>query len=172
MPGNESVQVKKLDSNSIAGYAFLNNIYNNPILILRVDSPRAIYMQGLKSLQRFVILFSLAGIFLFALTLFYLDRSVLSRLSALTAGVAKIGKSQNMTYRLVIRGKDELSGLASSINGMLDALQQAHEDLINSERRYKTVVEEQSDLILRTLTDGTITFANEVFCKFFSNRLG
>jgi len=171
LPGNDSVLVKNLDNDSIAGYAFLNNIYSNPLLILRVDSPRAIYMQGLKSLRSFVILFSLADIFLFILTLFFLDRSVLYRLSVLTTGVAMIGKSQNMTSRLVIRGKDELSGLASSINGMLDALEQANEDIINSERRYKAVVEEQSDLILRTLTDGTITFANEVVCRFFSNSL-
>jgi PAS domain S-box-containing protein len=171
LPGNDSVLVKNLDNDTIAGYALLNNIYNNPLLILKIDSTRAIYMQGLKSLRSFVILFSLADIFLFILTLFFLDRYVLYRLSVLTAGVAMIGKSQNMTSRLVILGKDELSGLASSVNGMLDALEQAHEEIINSERRYKAVVEEQSDLILRILTDGTITFANEVVCRFLSNSL-
>ncbi len=127
-------------------------------------------MQGLRSLRSFVILFSLADIFLFVLTLLFLDRYVLSRLSLLTTGVASIGKSQNIASRLAIRGKDELSVLASSINGMLDDLGQAHEEIINSERRYKAVVEEQSDLILRTLTDGTITYCNEVFCRFFSNN--
>jgi len=127
-------------------------------------------LQGLRSLRSFVILFSLADIFLFVLTLLFLDRYVLSRLSLLTTGVASIGKSQNIASRLAIRGKDELSVLASSINGMLDDLGQAHEEIINSERRYKAVVEEQSDLILRTLTDGTITYCNEVFCRFFSNN--
>ncbi|MDD2835346.1 MAG: SpoIIE family protein phosphatase [Methanothrix sp.] len=170
LTGNDSVLVRILDNDSIAGYALLNNIYNNPLLILRIDSTRAIYLQGLKSLRSFVILFSLADIFLFMLTLLFLDRYVLSRLSLLTTGVARIGKSQNIASRLAIRGKDELSGLASSINGMLDALGQAHEEIINSERRYKAVVEEQSDLILRTLTDGTITYCNEVFCRFFSNN--
>jgi len=170
LTGNDSVLVRILDNDSIAGYALLNNIYNNPLLILRIDSTRAIYLQGLRSLRSFVILFSLADIFLFMLTLLFLDRYVLSRLSLLTTGVARIGKSQNIASRLVIRGKDELSGLASSINGMLDALGQAHEDILKSERRYKAVVEEQSDLILRTLTDGTITYCNEIFCRFFSNN--
>ncbi len=169
LPGNDSVLVRNLDNDSIAGYALLTNIYSNPLLILRIDSTRAIYMQGLKSLRSFAILFTLADIFLFMLTLLFLDRFVLSRLSVLTTGVAKIGKSQNMASRLMIQGKDELSGLASSINGMLDALEQAHEEIINSEKRYKAVVEEQSDLILRTLTDGTITYCNEIFCRFFSN---
>jgi len=168
LQGNDSAVVRILDNDTIAGYALLNNIYNNPLLMLRIDSPRAIYRQGERSLSSFVILFTLADIFLFMLTLLFLDRSVLSRLSALTAGVALIGKSQNMASRLVIQGKDELSGLTSSVNDMLDALGLAHEEIKNSERRYKAVVEEQSDLILRTMTDGTITYCNEVFCRFFS----
>ena len=168
LQGNDSVVVRILDNDTIAGYALLDNIYNNPLLMLRIDSPRAIYRQGERSLSSFVVLFTLADIFLFMLTLLFLDRSVLSRLSALTAGVALIGKSQNMASRLVIQGKDELSGLASSVNDMLDALGLAQEEIINSERRYKAVVEEQSDLILRTMTDGTITYCNEVFCRFFS----
>ncbi|MDD4653180.1 MAG: SpoIIE family protein phosphatase, partial [Methanothrix sp.] len=160
--------VRILDNDTIAGYALLDNIYNNPLLMLRIDSPRAIYRQGERSLSSFVVLFTLADVFLFMLTLLFLDRSVLYRLSALTAGVALIGRSQNMASRLVIQGKDELSGLASSVNDMLDALGLAHEEIKNSERRYKAVVEEQSDLILRTMTDGTITYCNEVFCRFFS----
>ncbi|MDQ1261267.1 MAG: Sensory histidine kinase AtoS, partial [Euryarchaeota archaeon] len=71
LPGNDSVRVKNLDNDIIAGYALLNNVYNNPLLIIRIDSTRAIYMQGLKSLRSFVILFSLADIFLFMLTLLF-----------------------------------------------------------------------------------------------------
>ncbi len=168
LPTNDSIQVRILENDTIAGYALLDNIYNNPLLMLRIDSTRAIYLQGVKSLRSFVILFSLADIFLFMLTLLFLDRSVLSRMSSLAEGVAMIGKSQNMASRLVVQGKDELSGLASSVNDMLDALGQAHEEIIKSERRYKAVVEEQSDLILRTLADGTINYCNEVFCRFFS----
>lgn len=166
--GNDSVAIRLLDRKTIAGYTLLNNIYGNPILILRVNSPRALYRQGMSSLQNFLILFSAAGIFLLILTIIYIDKSVLSRLGVLTAEVSKIGKSKSSTFRLEVKGKDELSGLATSINGMLAALKQANDDLIKSEKRYKAVVEEQSDLILRNLIDGTITFANEGFCKFFS----
>jgi PAS domain S-box-containing protein len=125
-------------------------------------------MQGMGSLQNFLILFSAAGIFLLILTLLYIDTSVLSPLGFLTSEVSKIGKSQGATSRLEVKGKDELSWLASSINDMLGALEQSKEDLIKSEKRYRAVIEEQSDLIVRNLADGTITFANEGFCKFFS----
>ena len=159
--------VRTLNSDNIAGYALLRNIYGNPLLILRVDVPRAIYRQGISSMQSFIILFSAAGALFLILTLVYLDRSVLSRLSSLTAGVNIIGVSQNISSRLRVEGKDELTHLASSINIMLKNLEQSHEDLGKSEKRYKAVVEEQPDLICRILVDGTITFVNDAFCRFF-----
>ena len=162
--------VRTLNSDNIAGYALLRNIYGNPLLILRVDVPRAIYRQGVSSMQNFIILFSAAGALFLILTLVYLDRSVLSRLSSLTAGVNIIGVSQNISSRLRVEGKDELAHLARSINNMLKTLEQSHEDLGKSEKRYKAVVEEQPDLICRTLVDGTITFVNDAFCRFFSKQ--
>ena len=36
-----------------------------------------------------------------------------------------------------------------------------------SEERYRTVVEDQTEMIARFLPDGTYTFVNEVFCRFF-----
>ncbi len=42
---------------------------------------------------------------------------------------------------------------------------QAEASLNTSERRYRQVVQTQSDLILRSLPDTTITFANDALCK-------
>ncbi|MDD4652245.1 MAG: CHASE4 domain-containing protein, partial [Methanothrix sp.] len=65
LQGNNSVAVRILDNDTIAGYALLDNIYNNPLLMLRIDSPRAIYRQEKRSLSSFVVLFTLADVFLF-----------------------------------------------------------------------------------------------------------
>ncbi|OPY47004.1 MAG: Bacterioopsin transcriptional activator [Methanosaeta sp. PtaU1.Bin028] len=164
------MQVQLLSQDRIGGYSILNNIYGNPLLVLRVDTPRNIYRQGMSSLTNFIILFSVAGFAFLALTLIYLDRTVLSMLAFITSGVASIAESQNLTSRLAVKGRDELSHLAISINSMIEALQKAHEDLSESEKRYKAVVEEQSDLIIRNLADGTINFANDVFCEYLSTH--
>lgn len=42
----------------------------------------------------------------------------------------------------------------------------AEDYLRKSEKRYRSVVEDQTDLIWRFLPDGTITFVNEAFCRF------
>ncbi|MDC0835881.1 EAL domain-containing protein [Geitlerinema sp. CS-897] len=48
---------------------------------------------------------------------------------------------------------------------------QAEIALRESEARYRTVVESQSDFILRSLPDTTITFANEVLCQALGTSL-
>lgn len=164
------VLIKSISRDSIAGYALLMNIYGNPLLILRADAPREIYGQGARSMESFVILFSAAGLIFLILTLMYLDRSVLSRLIGLAAGVTAIGRTPNTSICLRVEGEDELAHLATSINDMLAALDRAHQDLSKSERRYRAVVEDQPDLICRYLSDGTITFVNDAFCNFFSRK--
>jgi PAS domain S-box-containing protein len=39
--------------------------------------------------------------------------------------------------------------------------------LLKSEERYRAVVEDQTEVIVRYQPDGTITFVNEVYCRFF-----
>lgn len=141
------VLVRSLNNDYIAGYAMVRNIYGNPLLILRVDSPREIYKQGTRSVQGFVILFSIAGILFLVLTLVYLDRSVLSRLAVLTSGIISIGTSHDIASRVVVQGKDELAQLAGSINDMLTALEGAHEELSKSEERYRLITENMTDVI-------------------------
>ena len=42
--------------------------------------------------------------------------------------------------------------------------------LRQSEQRYRSVVEHQSDLVCRYLPDTTLTFVNEAYCRFFGKR--
>ncbi len=44
------------------------------------------------------------------------------------------------------------------------------QELVESEARYRAVVEDQTDLICRRLPDGTVTFVNEAFARFFGKK--
>lgn len=42
--------------------------------------------------------------------------------------------------------------------------------LRESEEKYRAIVEDQTELICRWLPDGTITYANEVYCRYFGKK--
>ncbi len=44
---------------------------------------------------------------------------------------------------------------------------EVEEELRRSEERYRAVVEDQTELICRFLPDGTITFVNDAYCRYF-----
>jgi PAS domain S-box-containing protein len=68
----------------------------------------------------------------------------------------------------------EISALAEGIDRMVDELkgiivqlQESQQNLTRSEERYRTVVQSQTEYITRFLPDGTITFANDAYCRNF-----
>jgi len=48
-----------------------------------------------------------------------------------------------------------------------EELEQSEDELRTSERRYRGVVEDQTELICRFLPDGTFTFVNDAYCRYF-----
>ncbi|MDO9549834.1 MAG: PAS domain S-box protein [Methanoregula sp.] len=60
-----------------------------------------------------------------------------------------------------------LETVASQIGAAIER-NRADEALIESEQRYRNVVEDQTELISRFLPDGTHIFVNEAYCRYFS----
>jgi len=141
------ILVRPLSEESIAGYALIRDIYNQPTLLLRVDIPREIYRQGQISLLYLLGSVALAGVGLVGCTLLLLERLVLSRLSALSKAVNRVSSSQDLSVRLPVTGEDELSDLAHTINGMLSAIAQADSEQLEEKARYRAVVEQATDCI-------------------------
>ncbi|XZN98427.1 MAG: CHASE4 domain-containing protein [Microcoleus sp.] len=145
--GKKSIFVRAVNEDSIAGYAVVHDIYNQPALILRVDIPRETYRQGQKSLLYLLVSVGLAGIGFIGCTLLLLEYLVLSRLSDLGKGVNRVSASQDLSLRLPVVGEDELSDLAYNINGMLSAIATAENEQIEEKARYRAVVEQATDCI-------------------------
>lgn len=141
------ILVRPVNENAIAGYALLKDIYGKPALLLRVEVPREIYQQGQTSLHYLLASVVLVGLGFSGCTVLLLERQVLSRLSHLTRGVHRISTSKDLSLRLSVAGKDELSSLGSTINEMLAEIEQAESEQIEERARYRAVVEQASDSI-------------------------
>jgi PAS domain S-box-containing protein len=84
------------------------------------------------------------------------------RLDAIAQEISAMGDRQNSDY---------------AVQDLTNNHQQTHKKLyvegviLQSESNYRQIVEQQSDLILRSLADTTITFANEALCRMLGGRL-
>ena len=123
---SEPVAVRTLEDDLVAGYTVLPDIQGEPVLMLRVDVPRAIMDKGRLSMLYLLISLVAVGVVMVALIIFLLDKLVLSRLSRLSGEVSGIQSASDLASRVSVTGRDELSNTSGAINFMLDGLEQAH----------------------------------------------
>ncbi|MBI5871429.1 MAG: GAF domain-containing protein [Actinobacteria bacterium] len=151
--------VELLDSDNIAGYAVLEDIRGAPVLILRVDTHRAIYHQGLSTMHYFVAFIFAASLIIGVTTTSLLEVTVFSRMSRISDDVRKIGSRKDATARVSISGGDELTSLAGGINTMLSALEESQRDLraahdeLEARVQERTVELRDKVAVLQTLTE-------------------
>jgi PAS domain S-box-containing protein len=75
-----------------------------------------------------------------------------------------------LTVSLVVTAQRDGEGLVTGFLGVakdVTARKRAEEALRESEERYRTVVEDQTEIVSRVRPDGTFTFVSDVFSRFF-----
>ncbi len=153
---DKTTWIDPIDENLVAGYALLQDIYGNPSLILRVDTPRFIYLQGIKTIQYFLLLLLAFALLFGTANLFLLEKTILARLSSLGRQVFNVGEKNAPSLRVQVSGQDELSQLADSINTMLGSWETSQSELKESETATRALLEGMPDLLLRIDRSGTI----------------
>jgi len=113
----------------ISGYMLQNDIQQNPGLILKADVKRKIFNQGMNTWFYFNIAVVFIGLVFIMATMYLMETSVLSPLLKLINAISAIGGNDHVSKRLPVSGKDELGELETSINGMLDRIQTAHNEI-------------------------------------------
>jgi len=133
-----------LDQDTVAGYARVDDLQGRPSLILKMEMPRRIYAQGLASLFYFLAVQAVIGpIFAFVMV-WLVQRTVLSRLSRLSARVRQIQKTDDLSLHVTLEGNDELAMLSRDIADMLNALAHSRERLQRAHDQLEERVEERT----------------------------
>jgi PAS domain S-box-containing protein len=129
---------------NISGYVLLQDLSGASIAIIKVDSYRSAYTQAKTGLNYLLISFVILGIAIFSVTTILLDKFVLSRVSRLTNDITKIGPKSIQQNYVIVKGNDEISNLASKINGMITAVQDSHDELKKYSESLENKVEERT----------------------------
>ncbi len=138
-PGDSTVFA--FSSDQISGFVMLPDINGRPALILEAKMSRDIYQEGRRGVVLFLFFMLGAGFIFGATILLFLERVVLLRLTDLGLQVEKVGKSEDLSVRMKISGKDELSYLSEEINSMLAALENSKNEIKQSQDNYRQLVD-------------------------------
>jgi PAS domain S-box-containing protein len=162
----DPIEIRPLDEERIAGYLLLTDVDRRPTLLLRVETPRAIYASGQASVRYLLLALVVVGLAFGAVALGLIERLVLARLADLGAGVSRIGVSGELSARLAMAGSDELARLARDIDGMLEALERSRQQQRESDERYRRLVELSPDTIA-VHREGRLVFVNSAGVRLF-----
>lgn len=80
--------------------------------------------------------------------------------------IACLNVSSHTQVEIPERSRVALETMTTQIVSAIERIY-AEEALAESERRYRNVVEDQTEMITRFLPDGTHVFVNEAYCKYF-----
>lgn len=113
------------NANTASSYSLLNDLTGQPALLMQASMPRDTYREGLATV-RDLLGFTFVALLLFLAGTFYaIHRVALKRLSTLSQQLIAIDNQEGSHERLPMRGTDEISLVAQSVNVMLDNLEQA-----------------------------------------------
>jgi PAS domain S-box-containing protein len=131
-----------------SGYALLKDIHGNPALILRVDTQREAFTQAKMSLFYLGLALLSIGLILGLVTMLLLEKIVIVRLTGLNSNVMKIGSQGSAHSRVEVSGNDEIHKLGTSVNGMLDSLENSLLKERETQLLFRTLFELSPDAIL------------------------
>ncbi len=160
-----------IDNSVLGGYTLLDDIYGKPALILKAELPRRIYGQGRVSQLYFAVSLLIAGLVFATAVILLLEKSVISRLSALSTSVASITGSGDASSRVHCPGSDELSHLGDAINRMLESLQLSQTQRMQTEERYGAFMKNIPAIALIKDAEGRVLYINERMSRIYKINL-
>jgi PAS domain-containing protein len=156
---DREIFVKVLNPSTLAGYTIIRDLEGNA-LQLEVNVERVFSKAAQDSQYHLILAVLLIGAICGGITLFVLEKLVLSRLSDLNDQVSHISNSGDLSLQISVSGEDELAHLAETINQMLHALEDADSDRLEQEERYRLLAEHSTDMITRHSAEGIILYAS------------
>jgi len=123
----ESIDVKIINRDRVAGYIIFEDIFGEPSLLVRMEFPRDIYEQGRTGINYLILGIGSLGLLILLIVIPVTDITGLSRLRKLSAKVDEIGKTGKISERVESTRNDEITSLSQNINNMLNTLQNLYE---------------------------------------------
>ncbi|AKB18013.1 sensory transduction histidine kinase [Methanosarcina sp. WWM596] len=162
----DTILVEPLSEEKVAGYFELRDISGQPALIIRADFPRELYLHGEKTLNYMYFFLLLTGLVTGVGVKFALDNLFVSRLVEIDNFVTKVRSEKDLSKRLSLKDSDELYRLSKEINGMLNEIDLAEQELKAQEREKKVLLDSLNELVVFVSPEMKIIWANKAALSY------
>jgi len=137
----------------MTGYALLTDFYGSPAYILLVEQGRSLFRNSQLVLLYLYTAMVMGALLFSVMTFLALDRLVLARVRKLGKEVTEIGAGGDLSARVTVDRRDELTRVGVQINGMLENLQALSHRLVEiQEGERRRIALELHDEIGQLLT--------------------
>ncbi|QUL54672.1 EAL domain-containing protein [Paenibacillus tritici] len=127
--GGKQIWTSPPSGGEMSIHTVLNDLFDDPGMILSLKEPRQLYNSGLKSLATFRLFYFISMLLLLTASLLFVNRFILGRMSSLVRNIRAIGSSKDLSIRIPSSGQDEFSEVEVEFNRMIDSLEQTHDEL-------------------------------------------
>lgn len=145
-----------LNEQTIAGFGFFNDYFEQPIAYIRMTTPRDIHAQGKTTILSFFFALGIAGLGFGLVIVFMLEKSVISRVTKLAHALVNIRRDSNLSLRVPVSGKDEISDLSTETNEMLASIEIGQKAIAARNDDMKLILDNAEQGFLNVTLDGTI----------------
>jgi PAS domain S-box-containing protein len=146
---------------TMTAFQTIQNIRGEPDYLLVVEHPREIYQIGLSSFDRFSVFLLIVGSVLAFVFINILYFYLLRRLERMSLIVQKISSTQNLSIRLPVKHKDEITDLSHAINQMIFSLDEAQKNALRYERRFRNILENMNLITIILDPQGRLEYCNQ-----------
>jgi len=157
----DRVIVEPLSEEKISGYFELMDVSGRTAIIMRTDFPRDLYMNSKKALNSMYFFLLLTGLVTGVGVKFALDNFFVSRLTEIDDFVTRVRSEKDLSRRLDLKDNDELYRLAKEINGMLNEIELAEQELKVQEREKKVLLDSLNEMVIFVNPQLNIVWANK-----------
>lgn len=115
---------------TLFGYALLNDVFEQPAMLLRAEMPRSISQHGQAAVRLAAMTSVGAGLFMVIVMWIVLSRMIVGPLTNVTCHAVRVGTHDDLRARLNMTSPDEIGVLAREFDRMVDRLAESRAQLL------------------------------------------
>lgn len=177
VPGAPDTISRVHDSSTLQSNTLIYDIEHKPIILLKVTTSRDVYQQAIATVSFFLIAFLMIAVIFGVVTEVLLRRYIVSPLTELDTATKEIGEKRDLSQRLPVTGDDEIASLKTSLNTMLQELEDSQtrlseqrEQLAEANRKANLYLDIYLDVLMYEIMNANFSLSG--YAEILHNSVG